>query len=588
MEQKVIFEQNVIFKQGVIFASFFQTDDSEVNGVDPDDPDFLSEEEIADEVYNQIYNKETYFEAIAMGLRFGLSYNQITAMINSVLVDKGYQQLHHFISVKKVRRLALQHYFNLVTEHDKIKGFVVLGYDGKKSDCKMPKNQIAHGVDKIAVCCLLRHIYVTHYLPKDSKGVTNALELFEIVKNTGSEDTLRGLAADGPPTNTAYKNGAIRLMETFLGRPLQWQICALHLNELNLKHVFIKIDGPTGSGECYQGVIGKIISGHNNRGLLGREKPMVQFTPVPGLVGEVDADWFKTANNDVKTIIELSHVVQSGPPEEPFKCVPGHVNSSRWVTTGSNILYLYIQTENPSEDLIMLVRYVLNVYVPMLLTIHENYHVSQGAVHYFNILQLSRSLFQEKPDLHEVTVATLKHNFYWAHPESIILRMVYDARPSVKAKGIELIQKCRQEEESGIRQYEHDGIRRFEDPKNINFEAQSYEQLIDFNNVQVEFTSPPLLDDYSLEDIKNHNFNDLFGCIPCHSQTVERFVSLTSQAATSTIGQEKRHGWLINKTKSTEKISTRPTKSEYVEVASANSAKRKLLSDDKGEKNPKT
>ena len=333
-------------------------------------------------------------------------------------------------------------------------------------------------------------------------------------------------------------------------------------------------------------MIGKLISGRRNRGLLGRERPMVQFTPVPGLVGNVDFTWFKKANNDVKTIVTLSQIVQSGPPKEPLSCVPGHVNYARWVTTGSNILYLYTQEPNPSENLIKLVRYVLNVYVPMLLSIHEGFHVSNGSQHYFNILRLSRNLFQEEKELHDVTVATLKHNFYWAHPESLLLKMVYDQRPHVKAKAIQLIEKCRKEEESGIRQYQHDGIRRFEDPKFINFEAQTYDELIDFEKVPVEFTSPPLLQDYSIEDIKNHNFNELFDSIPCHSQTVERFVSLTSEAATKTVGEDNRHAWLINKTKSTEKISTHFTKDQY---AALGSAKRKLLceGDEEDERNPK-
>ena len=232
-----------------MFSPFLQIDDpanAEVeDDADPGDPDFsdqdVSDEEIPDDVYNQIYNKETYFQAIETGLRYGLSYNQIAAMINAVLVDKGYKRLHHFISVQKVRRLARKHFFNLVAEHEKMTGFTVLGYDGKKSDCKQPRNQVAHGIDKVVVVCMERGIYVNHYIPKDGKGLTQALCLYDIVKKTGSEETLRGLSADGPPTNTAYKKGAIRFMEQFLGRALQWQICALHLNELNLKHIFIEI-----------------------------------------------------------------------------------------------------------------------------------------------------------------------------------------------------------------------------------------------------------------------------------------------------------------------------------------------------------
>ena len=88
---------------------------------------------------------------------------------------------------------------------------------------------------------LEKHDYIAHYLPKDGKGLTHALCLYEIVKKYRSELTLRAVAADGPQVNVGYKEGAIRFLEIFMGRALQWQICVLHLNELNLKHMFIKI-----------------------------------------------------------------------------------------------------------------------------------------------------------------------------------------------------------------------------------------------------------------------------------------------------------------------------------------------------------
>ena len=58
-------------------------------------------------------------------------------------------------------------------------------------------------------------------------------------------------------------------------------------------------------------------------------------------------------------------------------------------------------------------------------------------------------------------------------------------------------------------------------------------------------------------------------------------MALTSIAATSTIGQENRHGWLLNKVKSCEKISSHPTKEEF---AAAASAKRKLYEDEEKSK----
>ena len=61
---------------------------------------------------------------------------------------------------------------------------------------------------------------------------------FQVLKKYGSVQTLKGVAMDGPSTNTGHKSGSIRYLEELLGRPLQWQICAQHLNELVFKHLF--------------------------------------------------------------------------------------------------------------------------------------------------------------------------------------------------------------------------------------------------------------------------------------------------------------------------------------------------------------
>ena len=61
---------------------------------------------------------------------------------------------------------------------------------------------------------------------------------FQVLKKYGSVQTLKGVAMDGPSTNTGHKSGSIRYLEELLGRALQWQICAQHLNELVFKHLF--------------------------------------------------------------------------------------------------------------------------------------------------------------------------------------------------------------------------------------------------------------------------------------------------------------------------------------------------------------
>ena len=44
-----------------------------------------------------------------------------------------------------------------------------------------------------------------------------------------------------------------------LGRRLIWLICALHTNELPLKHLMAELDGKTTSNNAFSGPVGKIV-----------------------------------------------------------------------------------------------------------------------------------------------------------------------------------------------------------------------------------------------------------------------------------------------------------------------------------------
>lgn len=67
-------------------------------------------------------------------------------------------------------------------------------------------------------------------------------------------DHLVAINCDGAAVNTGYKKGVNVCMERHLQRPLQWNVCLFHFNELPLKalltHFYGKQKGPgTWSGE---------------------------------------------------------------------------------------------------------------------------------------------------------------------------------------------------------------------------------------------------------------------------------------------------------------------------------------------------
>ena len=85
--------------------------------------------------------------------------------------------------------------------------------------------------------------------------------MYEAIKDTDLEQILSTIATDGTAVMTGCYNGCIRVLEKFLGRPLQWSICLLHCTEFPLRHVLTHIDGTTKSPISFGGVIGKQISG---------------------------------------------------------------------------------------------------------------------------------------------------------------------------------------------------------------------------------------------------------------------------------------------------------------------------------------
>ena len=76
------------------------------------------------------------------------------------------------------------------------------------------------------------------------------------------------VGCDGTIANTGSRGGVIRLLEEELGRPLQWLVCLLHGNELQLLHLFKHLDGATTGPRGYSGIIGKQLQNCENLSLV--------------------------------------------------------------------------------------------------------------------------------------------------------------------------------------------------------------------------------------------------------------------------------------------------------------------------------
>ena len=322
-------------------------------------------------------------------------------------------------------------------------------------------------------------------------------------------------------------------------------------------------DGKTKSKDSFEGEIGMTISPPKTKRL--ERAPMVQFQPLDGKVTWISKELLQ--NQDIRNLYYLCILVQTGPwashdIAKYFDCTPGTVSFARWITTANNVLCLYCQTENPTYELILLTQIILNIYAPAIFNIKEKWHISNGSLHFFNTLVLARSFLEEShPDLFKIVIKEMTINGFYCHPEALILSMIHDPNPTIKEKGIALIEQCRNAKPTAI-------VRRFEVPPHINFQAQHYYDLLDFSKFGPnEFCSPPLLSNFSIDEIRNLKFDRDYDMIPCHSQHVERFVSLTSKAAQTVTGEANVHAWILNNIYTTSKDPLHSPKEHYVQKA---------------------
>lgn len=335
------------------------------------------------------------------------------------------------------------------------------------------------------------------------------------------------LGCDGTAVNTGATGGACRLFELASESPVHWFICQIHANELNLRHVFLALDGTTSGPRSWTGPLGRSCQSEVWR------KDVVSFVAVPGLVDELPDKTLRQLSTDQELLYRLARSVQRGSvPVMTAKRKIGELNHARWLTLGSRLLRLYMSTETPSAELRQLVEFLLLHYIPMWFSIRQHSSCVFGSKNFFRSVELLRQLPEE---IQDIVRPVMQRNGFWAHPEQLLLAMVADEDAQTRRDAIQHI--------TGARQRDTAGVRPFRMPR-VNFRAAHYTQLIDWETEMV--TEPPLLRHLGSEELAAivaapHSVP----AYPVHTQAVERFVRMVTEASSRVLGEEARHG-LIN------------------------------------------
>ena len=142
---------------------------------------------------------------------------------------------------------------------------------------------------------------------------------------------------------------------------------------------------------------------------------------------------------------------------------------SRWLTTVSRALRLYVSTENPPENLQLIVEYIMQVYTPMWFEIKQSCDISHALMHVFETISKCQKLPSKVRD---IVTPVVERNSHDAHPESVLYAMTSSPNENHKELAWRRILRCREEKSSSP------CIRSFRVPK-LNMNACSYIEIID-------------------------------------------------------------------------------------------------------------
>ena len=212
----------------------------------------------------------------------------------------------------------------------------------------------------------------------------------------------------------------------------------------------------------------------------------------------------------------------------------------------------FIVQDNPSENHVIIVRYIILVYGKTWFEAKWNSKLELGSLHLFHEVHRQTKNFSGQP-LETVRRYT-QWNGFFAHEEATLLYLACSSDPEEREVAVRFILKIRRERAAtptaGEKKRKRKSmkvlkkVRKFS-PRPINWDASSVEELVSLDNAKFE---PPLT--MSLSDLQIQNILRTpleINAYECISQFVEKGVKATTEAASHTTGADRQDALSINK-----------------------------------------
>ena len=167
--------------------------------------------------------------------------------------------------------------------------------------------------------------------------------------------------------NTGWKGGAIQYVEKQAKKRLIWLICALHTNELPLRHVFIELDGRTIGDNKFEGPLGKMV----HRATELEVADVIPPVDVTVNIIDLEEDVVKDLSTDQKYLYEITTAIKKGgklPTSLKEKNIGPH-NHARWLNLANRLCRIWCSKHElnvkTTSNLKCVVQFIVSVYTPM-------------------------------------------------------------------------------------------------------------------------------------------------------------------------------------------------------------------------------
>ena len=315
--------------------------------------------------------------------RYGLG-NRLTAYIaTAVLLDYGVIQPGDLVlaidpaKVQRARQASRKSSTQTISEEWEDEPVTGLYFDGRKDNTlcydtneegkRFPRIKKENHLTLVSEpkSEFISSLADDHIDDDDLKGAElEAKLILDFLSENGMEESLEILGCDSTRVNSGRTNGVMKRIENSLNRNLMRVLCALHTNELPLRHLFEAIDGKTSGKESWTGPIGKLLA-------KVLEFPLnPDFTVIEGGdLPDLSDDEIRDLSTDQKYLYRILKIIKTGiiPPDfEKFTIGP--LNHARWLTLANRVCRLFISKVRLSQklksDLFQVVQFIMLCYGP--------------------------------------------------------------------------------------------------------------------------------------------------------------------------------------------------------------------------------